>query len=112
PLQRIVDFIDARRKEIRKDTAAYEVLDQWRRQLREGMLYRNWKARRLEARGDYLAALRLYNENILDQFSGHTPYDRAAIIHARPRVAGAAAPPPARRHALPDPESPPPRSPR
>lgn len=83
PLQRIVDFIDARRKEIRKDTAAYEVLDQWRRQLREGMLYRNWKARRLEARGDYLAALRLYNENILDQFSGHTPYDRAAIIHAR-----------------------------
>src|SRR5690606_27159550 len=67
----------------RSSTPALALPEQRPHHLREGMLYRTPKARRLEARGDYLAALRLYNENILDQFSGHTPYDRAAIIHAR-----------------------------
>lgn len=85
PLQRIVAFLELRRDETRNGTYAREELERFRRQLREGMLHRNWMARRCEKAGRDEEAIGLYEANIQDEFPGHIPYRRAAIMHARRR---------------------------
>lgn len=85
PLQRLIEFLDERRNETRRGTQAHDDLDRMRRQLREGMLYRNWRARNLHKQGRHDEALPLDLANIDDEYPGPVPYRRAAQVYARHR---------------------------
>jgi 1,2-diacylglycerol 3-alpha-glucosyltransferase len=84
-LQDFLDFLAARLAEFRPDTFGFRHLERMRHQLREAMLYRNWKARQLERRGATDQAMQLYEENLHDLFTGHLPYNRLRILYARRR---------------------------
>lgn len=46
-------------------------------------LERNLKAKKLEKAGNIDGAIRLYEENIEENFEGNYPYDRLAIIYKK-----------------------------